>query len=211
MIRLFYITAFGLLATCLAAYGDPVTLTLDPVGGTVSGSPGDTVGWGYKLDNNTSDFLLVASSDFCEPGQDPLLTTCSPTLGASTYTDFTSSNFILIAPGSSASAPFDASTLSGVGEYSIDPLVTSGSDSGSITLVYDLFDANPTGGSANQICQSAIVCDWEVSASAQVDVTGTSAVPEPAAAGLVVAGLLLFGVAMRNRFNGSRSASHSSI
>ena len=211
MIRVFYITAFGLLATCLAAFGDSVTLTLDPVGGTVSGSPGDTVGWGYTLDNNTSDYLLVSSSSFCEAGQDPLFTTCSPALGASTYTDFTSSNFILIAPGNSASATFDASTLSGVGAYAIDPLVTSGSDSGFITVIYDLFDADPTAG-GNQIPQDNGLLDWEVSASAEVEVTGgTSPVPEPATAGLVVAGLLFFAAAYRQRISGSRSASHSSI
>jgi hypothetical protein len=179
---------------CLSAHADTVTLTLDPVGGDVSGSPGNTVGWGYTLDNGTSDYLIVSDSNFCEAGQDPLLTTCSPTLGASTYTDFTSSNFILIAPGGTASASFDPGTLSGVGEYSLDPAITSGSDVGSITVVYDLFDADPTQGAANQICADPDlgVCDFEVSAAAEVDVLGgTSPVPEPANTGLLTGGFLV--------------------
>src|SRR5579863_9522416 len=93
--------ALGLLAACLAANADSVTLQLDPLSGTVSGSPGDTVGWGYTLDNNTSDYLVVSFSAFCEPGQDPLFTTCSPALDASTYTDFLSSTFIELSPGGS--------------------------------------------------------------------------------------------------------------
>ncbi len=188
MLKGAYIAAFGFLAMSLAANADSVTLQLDPLSGMVSGLPGDTVGWDYTLDNNTSDYLVVAASQFCEAGQDPLFTTCSPSLGASTYTDFLSSNFILIAPGGSASAPFDPTTVpqSGVGEYTIDPSASAGqSDSGSITVVYDLFDADPTVGQANQICSNTNVngvnvCDFEVSAAAEVDVAGaTSAAPEP--------------------------------
>jgi hypothetical protein len=179
MTRMFYITLLGLLAMCLAASADSVTLTLAPSDGSVSGLPGDSVGWGYTLVNGSSDYLLVANSYFCESGQDPLFTTCSPSLGASTYQDFIANDFTLIAPGGSADATFDAVTNSGVGEYNIDPLVTSGSDSGSLTIVYDLYDADPTMGAANQICPNDSVCDWEVSASAQVLVAGTSTVPEP--------------------------------
>lgn len=181
MTRPFYLTLFALFAMCLAASADSVTLTLDPADGTVSGLPGDTVGWGYTLDNNTSDYLLVSNSFFCEAGEDPLYTSCSPSLGASSYNDFIASDFTLIAPGGSAVAAFDAGSNSGVGEYNIDPLASPGqSDSGSLTVVYDLFDADPTAGPANEICQNSDVCDWEVSAAAQVNVNGpVSPVPEP--------------------------------
>jgi hypothetical protein len=190
MFRNFSLLAIGFLAVSLSASADSVTLSLDPSGGTVSGVPGDTVGWGYTLDNNTGDYLLVSYSAFCEAGEDLLFTGCSPNLGASTYTDFTSSNFILIDPGGSAIASFDPTTLSGVGEYSIDPTITSGTDSGNIMVVYDLYDADPTVGPANEVCQSAFVCDWEVSAAAEVVVTsGTSTVPEPRLALLLCFGL----------------------
>ncbi len=200
--RAFYLAGFGLLAMCLAANADSVTLMLDPLSGTVSGSPGDTVGWGYTLDNNTSDYLVVAYSSFCESGQDPLFTTCSPALGASSYTDFLSTTFIDIAPGGSSNAAFDSGANSGVGEYNIDPLITSGSDAGSITVIYDLFNGDPTNG-GGQVCANPTsgVCDFEVSAAAEVDVLGaTSAVPEPRLAillGLALVALIIYRLVTR--------------
>ena len=200
MIRASYISVFALLLTGISASADP-TLILTP-SGTVSGNPGDTVGWGYSIDNDTVYSLIVTESDFCEPGQDPLFTTCSPTLG--TYTDFIASNGTLISPGTTGSQAFDPSGT-GVGEYVIDPSATPGqSDIGSIVVEYQLFDDN-----FDQIGGT-----MELSASAEVDVTGTgtSPVPEPATQGLVVAGLLLSAVAYRRfRFSGSRDASRSSI
>jgi hypothetical protein len=200
MIRASYISVFALLLTGISASADP-TLILTP-SGTVSGNPGDTVGWGYSIDNDTVYSLIVTESDFCEPGQDPLFTTCSPTLG--TYTDFIASNGTLISPGTTGSQAFDPSGT-GVGEYVIDPSATPGqSDIGSIVVEYQLFDDN-----FDQIGGT-----MELSASAEVDVTGTgtSPVPEPATQGLVVAGLLLSAVAYRRfRFNRSQGASRSSI
>jgi hypothetical protein len=102
-------------------------------------------------------------------------------------------NFILIAPDGSATAGYDPTIMSGVGEYGIDSSISSGTDAGSITVVYDLFDGDPTAG-ANQICAnpSANVCDFEISAAAEVDVLGgTTATPEPRTAGLFIVGLLL--------------------
>lgn len=178
MTRNLFIAAFGLVALSLAANADSVSLTLDPISGIVSGSPGDNVGWGYTIDNNTSFNLLVAYSAFCESGQDLLIGGCSPNLGTSSYNDFTLFNYILIAPGDSASAALDPNALSGLGEYSIDPTITSGTDSGFITLVYDLYNGAPS--PTTEICQNSQVCDWEVSAAATVNVVSpTGAVPEP--------------------------------
>ncbi|HTR38879.1 MAG TPA: hypothetical protein VMH80_23395 [Bryobacteraceae bacterium] len=216
MRRILYTAAFGLLAMSLAANAD-VTLSLDPVDGTVPGSPGDTVGWGYALDNNTSDYLLVSYSSFCEAGQDPLFTTCSPNLGASTYTDYLSSNFILLAPGDNATGAFDPTTISGVGEYSIDPTAAPGSsDSGNITVIYDLFESDPTqldpttGLPAVQDCSNinvdgVNVCDFEISAAATVNVPGpASAAPEPRL--LLIIGACLAALIIRRAFPGKAAA-----
>lgn len=213
MIRVFYAAVLGLLMIGATALADPITLALTP-SGTVSGMPGDTVGWGYSIDNGSGDYLVVANSYFCEPGEDPTLFNCSPGLGASTYQDFIAQNFAnnstVINPGDTLGQSFDASSSSGVGEYMIDPSATPGqSDTGSIIVVYDLYDANPFIGPADQVGG-----DMEISASAEVDVTGTgtSPVPEPATRGLVVAGLLLLALAYpRIRFNRSPDASRSSI
>ena len=45
-----------------AVAGSLPTLTLSPVGGALTGNPGDTVGWGFTLYDNT-DFAVVTSSD----------------------------------------------------------------------------------------------------------------------------------------------------
>ena len=205
MKRIFCITLLGFLAACLAADADSVTLTLDPTDGTISGAPGATVGWGYTIDNNTGDYLIVDQSFFCESGQDPLYASCAPALGASTYSDFTSNNFILIAPDSSASASYDPSTQSGLGSYGIDLNATPGqSDVGSIVVAYELWDADPTMGPADMLCAdpSSGVCDFEVTAAATVNVLGgTTATPEPRTVGLLSGGLvlLIIGFARRRR------------
>jgi hypothetical protein len=210
MIRTYYLALLGFLAICLTASADP-TFTLTP-SGTVSGQPGDSVGWGYSIVNDTGDYMLIENSFFCDPGEDPSDFDCSPGLGASTYQDFIATNFTEIAPNTTGAQSFDASATTGVGEYSIDPSATPGqSDVGSIVIVYDLFTTDFL--SPNYTC-CQVGGDMEISAAAEVDVTGTgtSPVPEPATQGLVVAGLLLSAVACRRfRFSGSPNASRSSI
>src|SRR3954447_10336192 len=62
------------------------TLTLQPVGGALSGSPGRTVGWGFTVENST-DYLLVTAADYV---------TATP---IGTFTDFASGfNFIVVGP-----------------------------------------------------------------------------------------------------------------
>ncbi len=185
MTRIFCRVVLGLSLIGLTASADPVSLSLTPSSGTVSGMPGDTVGWGYTIDNGTDDYLIVANSYFCEPGQDPLFTTCTPALG--TYNDFIATNGTLIAPDDMGNQSFDAGAGSGVGEYVIDPSATPGeSDAGSIVVLYDLFDAN-----FNQIGGT-----MELTADAEVDVIGgTSPVPEPRLPillGFALAALILY-------------------
>ncbi len=176
MTRILYMAVLGLCLMGLTASADTVTLDLTPSSGTVSGLPGDTVGWGYTIDNETDDTLIVANSYFCEPGQDPLFTTCASTLGS--YTDFIANNGTLIGPDSPASQDFGPN--SGVGEYVINSSASGGqSDTGSIVVLYDLYDDNfdQVGGT------------MELSAPAEVDVTGAiSPVPEPGLASLLALG-----------------------
>lgn len=209
MLRTLFVAVLGSVILSATASADLITLTLTP-SGTVSGSPGDTVGWGFTIVNSSTDFLLVSNSYYCAGAEDPTFTTCAPSLGASTYQDFIANNATEIAPGDTAMQSFDFGSNSGVGAYFIDSAAIGGqSDLGSIVVTYNLFTADPFSPDCVN-CQDG--GDMELSAIAEVDVTGgTSPVPEPATAGLVVAGFLLFGVAMRNRFNGSRSASRSSI
>src|SRR5271157_2005541 len=111
MTRMCYMAVLGLFLIGLTASADPITLTLTP-SGTVSGMPGDTVGWGYSIDNGSGDYLVVANSYFCEPGEDPTLFDCAPGLGLSQYNDFIaqsfSANSTVIAPGDNLAQSFDS-------------------------------------------------------------------------------------------------------
>jgi hypothetical protein len=193
MARMFYMAVLGLFLIGLTASADSITLALTPGPGTVSGLPGSTVGWGYSIDNDSSDYLLVANSYFCAGTENPLFTTCAPSLGASTYNDFIANNSTLIAPDTTGVESFDAGTNSGVGEYIIDSAATAGeTDIGSLVVVYDLFSGDPfTDPSATQIGG-----DMDLTAAAEVEVTGpTSAVPEPGTPfflGLGLAALIAF-------------------
>ena len=176
--RTFCAAVFGMWLMCAAAAAGPITIALTPADGAVSGLPGSTVGWGFSLTNGTADgtadFLLVTNSYFCETGQDPTFTTCTQSLG--TYNDFIANNGTLVAPGDTTSPqPFDAGASQGVGEYIIDGGALPGlPDSGSLVVVYDLFDANPFDGG------NLIGGDVELSVNASVTVLGaTSEIPEP--------------------------------
>ena len=98
-------------ALCARLQAD-INLTLDPVGGALTGSPGQTVGWGFILENTTTNYLLVTSADYV---------TVTP-LG--TFTDYISAfNFIVVGPSpesSSVTQAFDSGALAGVGAYQID-------------------------------------------------------------------------------------------
>lgn len=172
MTRSFGLAAFGLLAWVFPAFATP-SFSVTP-SGTVSGQPGDTVGWGYSITNDTADVLLVSNTYFCQSGQDPLLTTCTQQLGA--YNDFAASNTTEVAPSGAANQSFDATTFSGIGDYVISSLATPGqSDVGFLVLVYDLYTCDPL----TDCGATRIGGDVEMSAAAEVDVTGAPGVPEP--------------------------------
>ncbi len=194
MRKTIYLAVLGFF-TLSAAMADPVTLTLTPGNGSASGLPGTTVGWGYSITNNSSDYLVLANSYFCGAGQDPIFTTCTQSLG--TYNDRIAQNFqnnlTVIAPGTTVSDMFDAGSGNGLGEYLIDALANPGqTDIGSIVIVYDAFDANPFLGAANQIGG-----DTDLSANAEVQVAGRTTVPEPGTLSLLSLALVGSGCLVR--------------
>jgi hypothetical protein len=192
------LTTFMLfLGTAVSGFATPVRFQLLPAAGSLSGSPGSTVGWGFSLTNMTGDFLVVADSSFCDGGQNPVTATCSPHLGV--YSDIVAGNATVLAPGSKLTKAFDLSSSSGLGSYSIWSSAAPGqTDTGSLFLVYDVFDSDPFSGSATQIGGDQIV-----SAPARVTVKATvTAVPEPALllqSGLIVVGMLALGRRLTSR------------
>jgi len=181
----------ALMALCFcSAYASPM-LTLIPANGMVSGTTGQTVGWGYTINNDTSFYLLVDSSNFCQAGEDPLFTTCTQTQG--TYVDYIASNMTVVSPGGMPSQSFNSMTMTGVGAYQISGTAPA-TDSGSIIVTYQEFNGVP-----GMMGSMQVSGDIEFPAqSASVTVVPSAAVPEPASFTLA-GGVLLMMAARRLR------------
>ena len=120
-----------ILSTGLTAQAS-VLLTLTPQG-SVSGIPGATVGWGYRVHNDTSDWILISNSDFKPP----------PGL-ASASGDYFVDTQVKLAPGASHEEPFNAATKTGIRYVVIDALANPGdSATGNLFLAYESFSADP--------------------------------------------------------------------
>jgi hypothetical protein len=163
------------------------SVTFDPVGGAISGTPGSTIGWGFTISDSV-EYVLLQQSDFCPAGitEGGLPCASNP---AGTYTDFTG-NAPVIGP-----AP---DSLLGFGSFQISPAAAPGTViDGEIAVVYDLFTGDPnTDPTARQIGGDNFIA---LAASVTVDEESS---PEPGTllpVGLAVAGLLLWTNCFRSR------------
>ncbi len=149
------------------AAADSVTFILDPSSGSVSGNPGSVVGWGFAITNSTADWLVLTGSTF-----DPTAGS-DPGVGDGTnYTDFLSSQFYVVDPSSTLSAAFDPNSMSGVGEFDINPTAEPDTNAhGNIALTYDEYSQDPN--SIGFDPGSIVLSDQMASAPAMVTV------PEP--------------------------------
>ena len=167
-----------------------------PTSSPISGAPGDTVGWGFTISNDTN-YLLITSADF------------APATPLGTFTDFIGQfNFIVVGPSpesTSVSQTFDLNALTGVGSFAISPSAAPGSIiAGLLTLTYDLFSVSPNDPNFNPDIDT--VSNGNIlTAAAQVDVNGVNAVPEPASFGLVGLALLIGGIS-RSAWNRHKTA-----
>jgi hypothetical protein len=182
---------------CASAQAVPL-LTLMPITGAISGAPGDTIGWGFTISNDT-DYLTVTSAQFC---LDPVVTpACTPpTIG--TFTDFISQfNFVVVGPAPEStmvSQSFDATAHTGIGSFTIDTGASAGSTNiGEIVLTYDLFSRSPNDPDFNPDTDT-IETNQFLTANASVTVLA----PEPATwllLGSTLAGLGVVRVRRRKR------------
>ena len=162
------------LAAALASAGnaDTVILTLNPSDGALSGQPGQTVGWGFTIEDDTF-FLTVAGTGFCAnfntnpPDSFP----CANPVSHGTYQDFTQlpNNFFQSSPGMadtsqqnfSYNPPCDTpGPCTGTGAFTIDAdnTLIGQTLSGVIVVDYNLFDANGAQqGGDNFITANALV------------------------------------------------------
>jgi len=157
--RLATLTFSLLCAAALDARAAVVELTLydgtDP-GGALFGQPGQTVGWGFRLVNNSALYwLLVNSTDYARAA------------GASnigSYTDIYAANAVAgIAPNGGSFLSYYSPTpgTAGLGSYRIGDLIPVGSTTwGTIELTYDLWDGDPYGvGDPTVVDSSTVTAD----------------------------------------------------
>jgi hypothetical protein len=184
-----------------SAYATP-TFTLLPA--DITGYPGKTVGWGFSITNTSdTDWVVITSSFFCQPGADPFSTGCTtssfgPVLGD--YTDYAGLDGIFLAPFEQGTDSFTSFPFSfgnpgqGVGQYTIFGNATPGTDTGNIFLTYNLYIGDPrNGGTPDTVNDPNGTLD--VPAAATVTVLPA---PEPATF-LLIGGSLVALAALRRR------------
>jgi hypothetical protein len=141
----------GALATVGSA-SNVTTLTLDPVNGALTGQPGQSVGWGFTIQDDTF-WVVVAGTGFCSTFSGGL--PCDP-VSNGTYTDFTQFNFVDSQPSSmggpdTSQQTFDALSNLGTGSFTIAASTPIGAlMSGTIVIDYNLWMGDPNNGGVEQ-------------------------------------------------------------
>jgi hypothetical protein len=188
IVRLLMCAAAVWIAGLVPTQGAPV-LTLDPASGMISGTQGETIGWGFTI-TNTANYLEVTSSAFClNPVSTPFCT--PPTIGA--YTDIISSEStpVVVGPSpesTSVTQSFNAMTPTGVGSFQISGSAVNGStNEGEIVLTYDLFSVSPNAPNFNPTLDT-ISTDNFLTTAAGVAVSAVT-IPEPGPLAFVAIGL----------------------
>jgi hypothetical protein len=141
-----------------------------PSDGNVSGPPGSLVGWGYSLTNtDPSNWFMTTglNSDSFSNGTPTLLF-----------------DFPILAPGDTATEPFDPINSIGLFELQWDPSAPVGFvNSGNFVLSGQWWDGDPSNG-GNFIANAP-----DISLNYTATVTPTSGVPEPSSLVLLASGI----------------------
>jgi hypothetical protein len=181
------VASFALCAAAQAA----TSLTLDPAGGSLSGLPGASVGWGFQLFND-ENFLVVTSAEFSAPA----------TIGS--FTDYiAAANFFAVGPGPSSSIvwaqKFDPAQSTGIGGFLIDAGVPLGTvASGHVVLTYDLYARNPMDAAFDP--DTDTLSNGNVlKQPATITVGSVPVIPEPGTWALMLAGAAMIGLRARRR------------
>ena len=179
--RLATLTFSLLCAAALDARAALVELVLydgaDP-GGALLGQPGQTVGWGFRLVNNSNLYwLLVNSTDYA-------LASGASNIGS--YADIYAANAVAgIAPNGGYFQSYYSPTpgTAGLGSYRIGDLIPVGSMTwGTIELTYGFWDGDPNDGGEATGDGGTVTAD--------ASVTAIAAAPVPPTLALVALGLL---------------------
>jgi len=161
----------------LTAAANASTIVLDPVGGSIFGPAGSTLGWGYTITNDTSNFLQPLS------------------LNAGIFAKSTPSDifdFPTVAPNASVTLAFSPVATGSCGtppcglyDLTWDPAAVPGfSVNGVFTISSEFFDAPPDSG-GNDLGPAP-----DLSAPYKATVSSVAA-PEPSSESLLLMGVAL--------------------
>ena len=171
-----------ILLFTIAAQAANAGIVLVPAGGSITGTPGQTVGWGFQLAADPLDWISVVG--VVPLGED------NPALGS--FVDFISPqggpSFGSLAPGGPDwQQNFDLASFQGFGSYTIDPAAVLGDhNAGTFLVLFETFTQNPAS------CGSCFDSSGTAFLPFQVNVAAPA--PEPGTAMLAGLALVLWGL-----------------
>ncbi len=160
-----FLTVVLLLAAVPSWAAEVYTFDVLPSSGQIFGEPGETIGWGYSLTNQSSSLWLLTTA--LSPGSFLFGT---PSLLF---------DFPILAPGATITVPFDAANLTGLMALIWDTLVPTGTvESGAFLLEAEWWRGDPlASGQFDSFAPPSTVA------------YSASAVPEPGTGALLVIGV----------------------
>jgi hypothetical protein len=185
----------GLMLLASAVWAAP-TYSLIPSDGTISGTPGSVIGWGFDIQGDATDWVSIVGAS--------LLNETNPLGTFNSYIDFYGGPVdFAIPPGTEWTMTFSAGPFpvigTGVGEYAISNTAIIGSqDTGQVVIDYDLFDGDPLQG-GNQLNTTPLELLTANGALPSFTINVVS--PEPASWIVCAGGLIAIAALRRYKFS----------
>jgi len=181
---------FSLVLSVLA--GHAAGIAIDPIDGSISGTPGESLGWSFTVTADATEWISFVTSFTIDE--------TNPSVGF--YTDFIGAeggptNFVLAFGAPDWTQVFDDVMQTGLGVFAIDQGAVVGSvDSGNIRILYSAYDEDPNS------CEGCSGTPGSFDVPFAVAVVDVSDAPEPGVYLLTGMGLAALSVLRRRRDQG---------